>query len=185
MRQRTFEELTAGLDWVRQAPADTGTVELLVRRPSVDERELLGEGDLEEATGLVGDNWLQRGSSSTPDGSANLLGQVTVTSWRALCLIADTPEERALAGDQVYVDLDLSEENLPAGTLLCLGSAVLEVTGKPHTGCTKFKARFGGGALRFVNTAAGGQLRLRGINTRVQRPGRVATGDSVIVKRPD
>ncbi|HVA75194.1 MAG TPA: MOSC domain-containing protein [Acidimicrobiales bacterium] len=183
MRQRTFEELLPGLDWIREAPADAGRVELIVRRPAVDERELLPEGRLDEVEGLAGDNWLQRGSSSTPDGSANPLGQVTITSWRSLCLLADSPEERALAGDQIYADLDLSEENLPAGTLLALGSAVLEVTDKPHTGCAKFRERFGGGALRFVNTGAGGELRLRGINARVVQAGVVAVGDDVVVKR--
>lgn len=184
MRQRPFEELTPQLAWIREAPAETGRVEMLVRRPSVDQRELVDRASFDEAAGLVGDNWFERGSSSTPDGAANPLGQVTVTSWRALCVLADSPEERALAGDQVYVDLDLSEENLPAGTLLALGSAVLEVTAKPHTGCHKFRARFGGGALRFVNTGAGGQLRLRGINTRVVQPGVAAVGDAVLVKRP-
>ena len=184
MRQRPFEELTPQLAWIRDAPADAGRVEMLVRRPAVDQRELVDRASFDESAGLVGDNWRERGSSSTPDGAANPLGQVTVTSWRAVCALADSPEERALAGDQVYVDLDLSEENLPAGTLLALGSAVLEVTAKPHTGCHKFRARFGGGALRFVNTGAGSQLRLRGINTRVVRPGVAAVGDAVVVKRP-
>ena len=184
MRQRTYEELLPGIDWIREAPTDTGRVELIVRRPAIDERELLDEGQLDATVGLVGDNWVTKGSTSTPDGSAHPLGQVTLTSWRALCLLADTPEERALAGDQFYVDLDLSERNLPAGTLLSLGAAVLEVTEKPHTGCHKFRARFGGGALRFVNTGAGGELRLRGINTRVVEPGAVSVGDEVLVKRP-
>lgn len=185
MRQRTYEELLPGIDWIREAPADPGRVEMIVRRPAIDQRELLDEGLLDEAVGLVGDNWLVKGSSSMPDGSAHPLGQVTVTSWRALCLLADTAEERALAGDQIYADLDLSEENLPAGTLLSLGSAVLEVTDKPHTGCHKFRDRFGGGALRFVNTGAGAELRLRGINTRVVQPGAVSVGDAIIVKRRD
>lgn len=184
MRQRSFEELTPQLAWIREAPPDGGRVEMLVRRPAVDRRELLDEATFDESAGLVGDNWLERGSGSTPDGAAHPLGQVTLTSWRALSVLADSPEERALAGDQVYVDLDLSEGNLPAGTLLSLGGAVLEVTDKPHTGCHKFRARFGGGALRFVNTGAGSQLRLRGINARVVQRGRVAVGDTVVVKRP-
>jgi len=184
MRHRGFEELTERLDWIQEAPSDPGRVELLVRRPEVDHRELLPQVELDPVAGVVGDNWLERGSTSTPDGSANPLGQVTLTSWRALCVIADTAEERALAGDQIYVDLDLSEGNLPAGTMLSIGSAVLEVTAKPHTGCAKYRERFGGAALRFVNTDAGEKLRLRGINARVVQAGVASVGDAVEVKRP-
>ena len=157
---------------------------MIVRRPAVDEREIVDEATIEVGGGLVGDNWKARGSRSTEDGGPDPREQVTVTSWRAICLIGGTPERCALAGDQLYVDLDLSHENLPPGTRLTVGSVVLEVSGKPHRGCSKFKERFGVEALRFVNVGEGGKLRLRGINTTVVEPGTVHTGDSVRVERP-
>jgi MOSC domain-containing protein YiiM len=84
-----------------------------------------------------------------------------------------------LAGDQLFIDLDLSEENLPPGTQLAMGTAVIEVTAEPHTGCGKFIARFGVDAVKFVNSPIGQRLRLRGVNARVVRSGRIRVGDSI------
>jgi MOSC domain len=172
------------LDHIKAAPADSGLVRMLVRRPASGEREILEEAELDLDAGVVGDSWIERGSSSTPDGRADPRAQVTVTSWRGMTVIASGNDVVALAGDQIYVDLDISEANLPAGTRLLMGSAVLEVTDKPHTGCGLFKARFGADALRFVNTGEGRRLRLRGINTMVVTPGSVRVGDRVVVERP-
>jgi hypothetical protein len=171
--------LEAGVDDIRQSPKDDGTVELIVCRPDMQEREVLDVARLDLDEGVVGDNWRTRGSSSTPDGSSNPLGQVTLMNARAAALIAGDRDRWGLAGDQFYVDLDISGENLPAGTRLALGSAVVEVTDKPHTGCKKFSARFGGEAWRFVLSPVGRQLNLRGINTKVVVPGTVAVGDSI------
>ncbi len=96
---------------------------------------------------------------------------------RAASLVAGDPERRALAGDQLYVDLDLSERNVPPGTRLRVGSALLEVTALPHRGCGKFTARFGVDAAKFVNSAVGRELNLRGINARVLEGGTVRVGD--------
>lgn len=180
MRQQTAEELEAGLAIVRQSPAAEGTVEMIVRRPGEDRRELLEEGRLTTADGLVGDHWRARGSRSTPDGSANPECQVTLMNARLIDLLAGGDREAwPLAGDQLYVDLDLSVANLPPGTRLAVGGAVLEVTAPPHTGCAKFSARFGSPALRFVNSPEGRALRLRGLNARVVEPGEVRPGDAV------
>lgn len=176
--------LDQGLDLVRASPRDAGTVTLLVTRPGVDERVLHDRGELDLVQGLVGDTWAERGSSRTPDGSANPEAQVTVMNSRAALLMAGTSERVPLAGDQVYVDLDLSVENLPTGTVLDFGDAALEVTAAPHTGCAKFSARFGIDALRLTATPEGRRLRLRGINTRVVRAGRIGVGDAVTVIRP-
>jgi MOSC domain len=179
-RHLTTEELEAGLDEIRCAPADEGTIELIVRRPAEGEREVLAAGVLDLDEGLAGDRWSAHRSSRTPDGSPNRETQLTLMNARVVDLVAAGDRQRwALAGDQIYVDLDISEENLPAGTRLALGSAVIEVTPEPHTGCVKFSSRFGNAAHRFVNTKTHRHLRLRGLNAKVVEPGTVSTGDTI------
>ena len=179
VRHLTTEELEAGRGHVLLSPKDEGVLELIVRRPAVDEREVLEEGELDLAEGLKGDSWKQRGSSRTPDGSAHPDMQLNVMNSRILDLVAQDRERWRLAGDQLIVDMDLSDENLPAGTRLALGSAVIEVTEQPHTGCKKFVSRFGEDAVKFVNSPLGRRLRLRGLNARVVRPGVIRVGDAV------
>ena len=175
----TSEQLQAGMEHVLRSPADGGSLVKIVRRPDMERREVVEEGELDVDLGLVGDNWKARGSTSTPDGSANPVAQITVMNTRFLSLIAQSEERGVLAGDQLIVDLDLSMENLPPGTRLSIGSAVLEISEKPHTGCAKFSARFGQDALRCVSTPSGRDLRLRGVNTRIVQSGEVRVGDTV------
>jgi hypothetical protein len=174
------ERLEAGLDHVRQSPPDHGRLMLVVRRPEVGQRQLLREAVLDQVAGLDGDNWLTRGSSSTPDGSAHPDKQVTVINARLAELVAGGTERMALAGDQLYLDLDLSVDNLPPGSLLAVGEAVLRVSEAPHTGCAKFIERFGTEAMRFVNSRIGRRLRLRGMNTRIVVPGTIRLGDLAV-----
>jgi hypothetical protein len=175
----TVEQLEDGLDEIRRSPPDTGTVELIVRRPATDEREVLEEAALDVEEGLVGDTWRVRGSSRTADGSAHPEMQLTLMNARAIALVAGDRERWPLAGDQLYVDLDLGVDNLPAGTRLALGSAEIEITAELHTGCAKFTERFGHDAIRFVNKGPGRELRLRGIYARVVRSGHVRQGDTI------
>jgi hypothetical protein len=140
---------------------------------------VLDVGMLDLELGLVGDVWLARGSRSRPDGAANPLAQLTLMNARTAELVTGSRERWPLAGDQLYVDLDLSIENLPAGTRLAVGEAVVEITEEPHTGCAKFSARFGSDALKFVNKPPGRELRLRGVNARVVTPGAVRAGDAI------
>lgn len=176
-----FDRLTleAGLDQVRAAPKDEGHVALIVRRPETEQREVVDEALLDTERGLIGDNWLTRGSRSTEDGSAHPDMQLTLMNVRSADLIAGSPERRALAGDQLFVDFDLSEKNVPPGTRLHVGEATIEVTAIPHRGCGKFSARFGVDALKFVNSEVGRELNLRGVNARVVSGGRVRTGDAI------
>jgi hypothetical protein len=179
-RHLSTDELEAGLERILRAPRAIGTVELIVRRPAVDEREVLAEAELDLVEGLVGDTWRARGSKRTADGSSHPDMQLNVMSARVVDLVSGGERERwALAGDQLFVDLDLSEAHLPPGTRLALGSAVIEVTDQPHTGCAKFSARFGGDAHRFVNTKQHRHLRLRGLNAKVVVPGTVRAGDEI------
>jgi hypothetical protein len=174
-----MEELEAGLEEILRSPKDAGVLELIVRRPNVDEREVLETGELDLTDGLVGDSWKLRGSSRTPDGSPHPEMQLNIMNSRVIALVAQDKERWPLAGDQLFLDLDLSEDNLPAGTRLSLGSAVIEVTPPPHTGCHKFVSRFGLDAMKFVNSSVGRKLHLRGINARVVQPGQIRVRDVV------
>ncbi len=179
VKHLTFAEMEAGLETIRQSPKDVGVLKLISRRPNTDEREVLAEAQLDPAHGLIGDNWKARGSRSTPDGSANPEMQLNVMNARVIELLAQDKSRWALAGDQLYVDFDLSEANIPPGTRLAIGSAIIEITAPPHLGCKKFSARFGPDAMKFVNSDEGKQLHLRGVNAKVFEAGVVRSGDSV------
>jgi len=179
VRHLTREALEAGLAEIRQSPREEGVLAMIVRRPGEDEREELASGELSLVEGLVGDDWKARGSRRTADGSAHPDMQITLMNTRLITLLAQEKERWPLAGDQLYVDLDLSEANLPAGTQLAVGTAVVAVTAMPHTGCKKFATRFGVEAVRFVNSGEGKSLRLRGMYARVVQPGLIGIGDKV------
>lgn len=178
---RTAGQLAAAMDHITASPRGSGTLEMIVCRPAVGEREVLEVGRLELDVGLVGDTWVARGSRRTPDGSPHPDMQLNVMNARVIDAIAGHRDRWALAGDQLYVDLDLGHDHLPAGTRLSIGSSVIEVTDQPHTGCAKFSTRFGTEALRWVNSPLGKRHRLRGLNARVVTPGTIRPGDAVVV----
>ena len=171
------DELEAGLPEILASPKDDGVVSMIVRRPDTNQREVLDSGELDVAEGLLGDNWRTRGSRMTADGSAHPDMQLNIMNARVISLVARSRERWALAGDQFFVDLDLGKDNLPAGTRLAMGSAIIEVTAIPHLGCKKFTARFGLEAMKFVNSRRGKAHCFRGINAKVVQSGRVSAGD--------
>ena len=179
IRHLTREELEAGVGEIRSAPKDEGVLQMIVRRPKVDERELLDQAELSVEEGVVGDTWKLRSSSRMPAGGPHPDMQLNIIATRVIGLIAQDRARWPLAGDQLFIDLDLAEENLPAWTKLQIGSAIIEVTDQPHTGCAKFVSRFGIEAMKFVNSPLGRSLNLRGINARVVQPGTIRVGDVV------
>ena len=173
----TTAQLEAALTSLSAVPQDLGRLEMIVRRPAVGQREVLEEGVLDLDEGLVGDTWRARTSSRMPDRSPHPEMQINIMASRVIDLVAGHRDRWALAGDQLFLDMDLSAANLPPGTRLAIGEAVLEVTPQPHTGCGKFVERFGADAMKFVNSPTGRSLNLRGINARVVQPGTVRVGD--------
>lgn len=172
-------ELEAGLPYIQSSPKDEGELKLIICRPDVNERKSLTEGQLDTELGLVGDNWSTRGSSRTPDKSAHPEMQINIMNARCIEWLTEDPQRWALAGDQLYVDMELSDENIPIGSQLSIGSAILEVTPIPHNGCKKFAERFGVDAVKFVNSPIGKQLHLRGINAKVVQSGIIRQGEVV------
>ena len=171
------EQLAAGRDHVLASPSDSGTVEMIVARPAVDERTVLDEGELVVGKGLRGDNYEERYGDDEPDPEA----QLNLMNARSVDLVADGDRERwPLAGDNLFIDMDLRPDNLPPGQRLAIGSAVIEITAVPHNGCVSFVERYGKAAVVFVNAPKGKAMRLRGIYARVVQDGRVTVGDRVI-----
>lgn len=175
----TTEEIEAGLENIRLSPKDQGILDLIVRRPQIEQREVLSEGRLDINDGLLGDNWKDRPSARTADGTPHPEMQLNIMNSRVIALLAQDEERWQLAGDQMFIDLDLSESNLPAGTKLSIGEAIIEITAQPHSGCKKFSARFGQDAILFVNSPVGKELHMRGVNAKVIRSGAIRTGDIV------
>lgn len=176
---QTTETLMAGLEAIRQAPKDDGKLEMIVIRPSENARELPGTCEVHAAEGVCGDNWRQRRKKYLPDGSLDPDSQIAIMSSRAIELIAGGRERWPLAGDNLMVDFDLSDENLQPGQKLEIGTALLEITAEAHNGCAKFAERFGREALKVVNSPEGKQLHLRGIYAKVVRAGSLKTGDLI------
>ena len=176
-RQLSTAELEQGLEHLLQSPKDRGVLELIVKRPEVDQRESVPTGRLDVERGLVGDNWLARGDWQIAGAAADRDMQLNIMNARVAALVADDPNRRQLAGDQLFLDMDLSYENLPPGTQLAIGDAIIEITEPPHTGCKKFAKRFGKDAVVFVNSGFGKKLNFRGICAKVVQSGDIGVGD--------
>ncbi len=174
----SLQELQTTIPDISASPADQGTVDMIIRRPKTGERDALDSCELDETHGVVGDNWEQRGSAATPDGSANPEAQLTIINTRIIEAVAGEKSRWPLAGDQLVIDIDLSHDNLPVGTRLSIGTAIIELTAEPHTGCVKFMNRFGKDALRFVSGPEAMRQRRRGANAKIIKSGTVNLGDT-------
>ena len=178
-RHLSLSELENGLPEILRSPRDRGILRAIVIRPETDVRASLPQCELSPEGGVHGDDWAKGCWMSLPDGRPHPDVQVTIMNARAIALIAEEEARWPLAGDNLLVDLDLSEDNLPPGTRLAIGATLLEITEVPHKGCKKFAARFGVDATRFVNSREGLRLHLRGIYARIVEPGVIAVGDPV------
>ncbi len=172
-------ELVGGLPQVRQSPADGGTLVQIIVRPDKELRELPQSCTVTPEAGIPADHWARHCTHQLPDGRLNPETQLTLMNTRCLALVAGGRDRWPLAGDNLLVDLDLSETNLATGQRLKIGEAILEITAKPHTGCAKFSKRFGADALKFVNSPEGRAMRLRGVHAQVVQPGRITVGDRI------
>jgi MOSC domain-containing protein YiiM len=171
MKHLTLDELSLGLDHILASPQDGVRVEMLIVRPENDERVTPDSVELSAELGVHGDHWSTGEYRDEPDI------QVAIMNSRVLDLVAGSRDRWPLAGDNIIIDLDLSQENLVPAQKLQAGSAILEITEIPHEGCKKFSTRFGADALRFVNLGRAKELRLRGIYARVVEPGTISVGD--------
>lgn len=171
---RSADELEAYLGRILDAPHDEGRIEMIVRRPERDQREVIDSAELSTDLGLTGDDWSQRVNSRE-----NRDAQLTLMNSRVAEAVAVSRDRWPLAGDQIYVDMNLSLENLPPGSRIRVGEAIVEISAEPHTGCSKFASRFGKAALRFANVGVGRDNRFRGVNAFIVEDGDVRVGDTV------
>jgi hypothetical protein len=176
-RHLSPEELNDGLADILQSPKERGVLRAIVIRPETEARVSLPRCEISPEGGVHGDNWAKGCWMSLPDGRPHPDVQVTIMNARTIALIARDEARWPLAN--LLLDLDLSADNLPPGTRLAVGPALLEITAVPHKGCKKFAARYGIDATRFVNSREGLHLRLRGIYARIVEPGTVTIGDAV------
>ena len=178
-RHLALTELNEGLPDILGSPKDNGTLAGIVIRPKKGVRRELDSCELSLALGVHGDRWAEGCWKTTEDGSPHPDVQICIMNARCIALIAQERGNWAPAGDNLFIDLDLSPANTPPGTRLAIGTAVIEITDTPHNGCESFIARYGRDACVFVNTGEGKRLRLRGIYGRVVQDGRVSIGDVV------
>lgn len=172
-------ELEAGLPEILASPKDDGVVEAIVIRPSHGARRDVQSAEVSLAGGVHGDHWARGCHMQTMEGRPHPDVQICIMNARCIAHIAGERANWPPAGDNLFLDLDLGHDNLPAGQRLALGTAQIEITEIPHTGCDQFIAQYGRDACVFVNTGPGKRNRLRGVYARVVRDGRISVGDRV------
>lgn len=179
-RHLTLAELQAGLPDILASPPDEGVLRGIVIRTGKGERRELESCQISLAGGVHGDRWAKGCWMKTEDGQPHPDVQICIMNARCIDLIAQERGNWAPAGDNLFVDMDLASTNLPAGSRLAIGSAMIEITAIPHDGCGPFARRYGRDARQFVNSPEGKQNRLRGVYARVLQDGEISIGDRVI-----
>lgn len=177
-RHKTMEELKAGLPEILKSPQDNGEVKAVVVRPGSCERNMVPSCDVSLEGGVLGDHWAKGCWKTTDDGEPHPDVQICIMNSRCIELIAGDQSNWAPAGDNLFVDMDLSPENLPPGQRVAVGSAIIEITDTPHKGCQKFIDRYGRDACVFVNLGDGDKYKLRGIYARTFEAGTISVGDT-------
>lgn len=173
------EQIEARLDWIKASPADKGTLAGLCIRPELNQRRELESCLLSPEGGVEGDFWVRQCWKKLEDGSSDPIVQVAIMNARAVDVVAGSRDRWKLAGDQLFVDFDLSEDRIAPGDRLQIGEAVVEIAPIPHTGCDLFRDRYGMDAVKFINSKLGKSLRLRGVFAQIVRGGMVRLGDPV------
>ncbi|MEM6942438.1 MAG: MOSC domain-containing protein [Pseudomonadota bacterium] len=179
LHHRTRAELEAALPLILAAPKDGGRLDMIVSRPAPGERTLPQRARLTAEGGVEGDHWAKGCWLSLDDGTPHPDVQICLMMSRMIRAIAGEEAHWPPAGDNLFIDMDLTPANTPPGTRLALGSVEMVVTPEPHNGCEAFIERFGREACVFVNTGPGKTHRLRGIYCRVTKDGDISVGDSL------
>ncbi len=171
------QELAAGLPEILKSPKDRGPIESITVRPASEQRRTVNSVAISLAGGVEGDHWAQGCWKSTDAGKPHPDVQICMMNSRCIDLIAGDKDNWAPAGDNLFIDMDLTPENLPPGTRIAMGTAILEITDTAHKGCAKFIERYGRDACVFVNVGDGDRYKLRGIYGRVVQDGVLSVGD--------
>jgi hypothetical protein len=173
-------ELEQGLADILASPSDAGPLKAIFVRPTANERRTLESATLAPDRGIDGDRWSTDSFYRMKDGRSDPRCQVSIMNSRFLRQVAGDDDTMCLAGDNLIVDLDLSEANLPAGSQIVIGpEVVIEISDLAHTGCSKFAGRYGKEARAFANNKQGTALHLRGRYAKIVHGGKVRVGDRV------
>lgn len=183
MSHVTAAELAKALPDVLSAPGTDAPIAGLCFRPGFGLRSFPPSLRLTRAFGIPGERWLTAPWLKLPDGSADPRIQVSILPSRVLDLVWRDRETTVHPGDTIVADLDMTDANLPPGTLLQAGTAILRVSDQPNDGCVKWKARYGQAAMDWITDPAHAALRLRGVLCEVFADGVVAVGDRLVVMR--
>lgn len=179
MENVNLDALQAALPSVLMAPKDSAPIEQLCLRPDIGVRNFVDEMELTRELGIPGERWNYAPWLTLRDGRADPRIQVSILNKQVLDLVYNDPHNMIHPGDSFIADMDFSYENMPDGTLLNIGSAVLRVSDKFNTACQKWQDRYGRDALRWIVLQGNRQYRLRGVLCEVIKDGRVKTGDLI------
>jgi len=174
MKFVTTDEINSNLSFILSSPKDVGKIESIIVRRRKNERELRKEVFLSPEKGVEGDRWYDL-SKGKPDPRR----QLTIINSRLIKLLAQSVERMQLAGDNLIIDLDISDANLPVGQRLTIGKVMVEITDVPHTGCSRFAERYGNDAVEFINAPERSSLRLRGVYAKFLNSGLIHVGDII------